>query len=110
MPGYSTLTIWIIILALGIGTFFLRYSFLGIVGRRGLPEWALRYLRYTSVAVLPGLVAPLVLWPSGTGGEPDPARLAAAGAAVLVGVLTRNTLYAILGGLTVLYLGLYLIG
>jgi branched-subunit amino acid transport protein len=60
--------------------------------------------------VLPGLVAPLVLWPSGTGGEPDPARLAAAGAAVLVGVLTRNTLYAILGGLAVLYLGLYLIG
>jgi branched-subunit amino acid transport protein len=109
MTGYSKPEIWLIIVVLGIGTFVLRYSFLGLIGKRQLPEWALRYLRYTPVAVLPGLVAPLVLWPSGTGGEPDPARLLAAAATVLLGLTTRNTLFGIIGGLVTLYLGLWLL-
>lgn len=108
--AYSTPALWLIILALGVGTFFLRYSFLGLIGNRPLPEWALRYLRYTAVAVLPGLVAPLVLWPGATQGQPDPARLIAAGATLLIGLLSRNTLAAIVGGLVALYLGLWLIG
>ena len=81
-----------------------------MVGRRQLPDWALRYLRYTAVAVLPGLVAPLVLWPQATGGTPDPARLLAAGATVAAGIATRNTLAAIVAGFVTLYLGLWLIG
>jgi branched-subunit amino acid transport protein len=76
---YSTAQIWAIILALALGTFALRYSFLGLIGRRRLPEWALRHLRYTPVAVLPGLIAPLVLFPAATDGQPDPARLLPAG-------------------------------
>ncbi|SOB93418.1 branched-subunit amino acid transport protein [Rhodobacter sp. JA431] len=107
---YGAPITWVIILALGVGTFFLRYSFLGLIGNRPLPEWALRYLRYTAVAVLPGLVAPLVLWPSATGGQPDPARLAAAAATVGVGLVTRNTFAAILGGLATLYVALWLVG
>jgi len=107
---YGTPQIWLIIVALGVGTYVLRYSFLGMIGDRPLPAWALRYLRYTAVAVLPALVAPLVLWPQATGGEPNPARLIAAGVTVLAGLITRNTFAAILGGLTALYLGLWLIG
>lgn len=107
---YGTAQIWAIIVALGVGTFVLRYSFLGLVGKRPLPEWALRYLRYTAVAVLPGLVAPLVLWPAATQGQPDPARLLAAAATVLVGLISRNALASILGGLAALYLGLWGLG
>lgn len=107
---YGPLATWAIIFALGIGTFFLRYSFLGLIGKRPLPEWALRYLRYTAVAVLPGLVAPLVLWPAATQGQPDPARLGAAAATVLVGLASRNTLAAIVGGLVALYAGLWFWG
>ena len=93
--------IWLIIVALGIGTYAIRFSFLGLVGGKDLPDWVLRHLRYTAVAVLPGLVAPLVLWPSATGGEVDPARLSAALVTFGVGVLTRNVIAAIvLGGLT----------
>lgn len=110
MEHYSKTEIWLIIVVMGIGTFFLRYSFLGLIGNRPLPEWALRYLRYTPVAVLPGLVAPLVIWPSATGGAFDPARLLAACATVLVGVVTRNVLAAIAGGLGTLYLALWLLG
>ncbi|PYF11082.1 branched-subunit amino acid transport protein [Rhodobacter viridis] len=107
---YGHPKIWLIITALGIGTFVLRYSFLGWIGNRPLPEWALRHLRYTAVAVLPGLVAPLVLWPAATGGHPDPARLLAAGATLAVGLASRNTLAAILGGLVTLYLALWALG
>ena len=104
------LEVWIVILALGIGTFLIRFSFLGLVGNRPLPEWLLRHLRYTSVAVMPGLVAPLVLWPQATGGVPDPARLAAAAAALGLGIVTRNALWAIFGGVAVLYLTPVLLG
>jgi branched-subunit amino acid transport protein len=97
----SDLTIWVIIVVLGIGTFLLRWSFLGALGDRELPGWFMRMLRYTPVAVLPALVAPLVVWPAATGGAPDPARMAAAAATVAIGVLTRNVMLAILaGGLT----------
>ncbi|TJZ92680.1 AzlD domain-containing protein [Paracoccus gahaiensis] len=106
----SDLTIWTIILVLGVGTYLIRWSFLGALGNRELPGWVLRMLRYTPVAVLPALVAPLVLWPEATGGAPDPARLAAAAATVAVGVLTRNVMLAILAGATTLFGLLYLLG
>ena len=102
--------VWLIIVVLGIGTFLIRFSFLGLIGNRPMPEWVLRQLRYTAVAVLPGLVAPLVLWPAATQGTPDPARLAAAGITVLVGVLTKNVLLAIVGGAATLYGMLFLLG
>ncbi|WP_102226732.1 AzlD domain-containing protein [Acidimangrovimonas sediminis] len=102
--------VWGIIAGLGIGSFLIRFSFLGMIGSRQLPEWLLRHLRYAPVAVLPALVAPLVLWPQATGGEPDPARLTAAAATVLVGLLTRQVLFAILGGAVVLYTMLWLVG
>lgn len=103
--------IWLVVLALGLGTFLLRFSFLGLVGGRKLPDWVLRHLRYTAVAVLPALVTPLVAWPAATGGTPDPARLIAACATVAIGVALRiNVVWSILGGALVLYLGLWLIG
>ena len=98
--------VWGIILALGLGTFVIRFSFLGAIGRRRLPEWALRHLRYTGVAVLPGLVAPLVLWPPALGGATDPARLIAGVATVAAGVWTRSVLGAMGAGVLALYLGL----
>lgn len=108
--AYSDLTIWAVIVLMGIGTFVLRWSFLGAVGNRPIPTWAQRLLRYTAVAVLPALVAPAVMWPQATQGRPDPVRMATAAATVLVGLITRNTLAAIVAGLTVLGLGTYLIG
>lgn len=106
----SSLTLWAVILILGIGTYLIRWSFLGALGKRDLPEWVLRLLRYTPVAVLPALVAPLVVWPEATGGQPDPARMAAAIATVAAGLLTRNLLAAIAAGASTLALMLYVLG
>lgn len=108
--GYSDLTIWVVIILLGIGTFLIRWSFLGALGNRDLPQWFMRMLRYTPVAVLPALVAPLVMWPAATGGQPDPARLSAAAVTVAVGVLTRNIILAIFGGAVTLFGMLYVLG
>ncbi len=99
----SGLPFWTVILGLGIGTFLIRFSFLGVIGRRAMPEWVLRHLRYTAVAVLPGLVAPLAIWPQATGGEPDAARLLAAAATVAAGLWTRSVLGAMAAGAAVLY-------
>lgn len=105
----SDATVWLVIVLLGAGTYLIRFSFLGLVGDRSLPTWLLRALRFTPVAVMPGLVAPLVLWPQATGGAPDPARIAAAVATVLVGVATRNVVASVLAGMATLHLGLWLI-
>lgn len=105
----SDMTIWGIIVILGIGTFLIRWSFLGALGDRDLPEWVLRMLRYTPVAVLPALVAPLVVWPAANGGQAEPARIAAAAATIAVGVLTKNVIAAILAGAVTLFGLLYLL-
>ncbi|GAA4225699.1 AzlD domain-containing protein [Sagittula sp. NFXS13] len=102
--------LWTVIVLLGLGSFGLRFVFLGVIGDRELPEWLLRHLRYTAVAVIPALVAPLVIWPAATGGETDPLRVTAAGLALAVGAVTRN-LYAALGvGALVMFGGGWLLG
>ena len=106
--NYSNAEIWFTILTLGAGTFLLRYSFLGAIGNRPMPQWFLRMLRYTAVAVLPALAAPLVVWPAATHGQTDPVRLAAAAATLIAGFATRNTLAAIVAGAATLMIGFYL--
>ncbi len=102
--------IWLIIVLIAIGTFLIRFSFIGLIGDRKLPAWVLRHLRYTPVAVLPGLVAPLVLWPNATGGTLDAPRLMAAVVTVLLGVMFKNMMLAILGGAATLFVMLMLVG
>jgi branched-subunit amino acid transport protein len=101
--NYTMTEIWIIILALGVGTFVIRFSFLGILGNRALPLWLLRHLRYTAVGILPAMVTPLVLWPEATGGQMDPSRIAAASLALAVGLWTKNAIWAIVVGMATLW-------
>ena len=99
----NSATIWIVIIGLGFGTFLIRFSFLGIIGGRELPEWCLRHLRYVATAVLPGLIAPLVLWPDATNGETDPSRLVAALVAFIIGYRLNSVVGAAIGGMLTLY-------
>ncbi|MFG5383919.1 AzlD domain-containing protein [Yoonia sp. R2-816] len=103
---YSTAEIWGVIAVLAVGTFLIRFSFLGLIGDRPMPPIILRLLRFTPVAVLPGMVAPLVLWPAATGGQPDLVRMIAAIATLAIGLWTRNVLWGIIGGAVTLYAGL----
>ena len=105
----SSVEVWTVIFALGIGSFLLRFSFLGLIGDREMPEWVLRHLRYTGVAILPALVAPLVVWSDGPGTGADWPQMVAAGATVLVGALSKNTFFAIAAGGLTLALGAYML-
>ncbi len=94
--SYTSAEIWTIIAVMGIGTYLIRFSFLGLVGRRKMPDWVLRHLRYTPVAILPGIVAPLVMWPQG--GDPNPIWLAAACVTLLVAWWLKQMLWGAFAG------------
>lgn len=98
----SDLDFWVLTIALGIGTFLIRFSFLGIFGGRQMPDWALLHLRYVGVAVFPAIFTPLVVWPPATDGQIDPIRLTAALAALLVG-LRVNVIFSIIAGMATFY-------
>ena len=108
--SYSTVEIWIMIAGVALGTYLLRFSFLGVIGDRDLPEWVLRHLRYVTVAVMPALIAPWVLWPEATGGEPDAARLLAAFVTCAVGVWRRNLVVSVIAGMATLYAVMWVLG
>lgn len=101
--SYTTAQIWLIILGLGLGSFLLRFSFLGLIGNRDLPEWVLRHLRYTAVAIMPGMITPLILFPQATGGTLDAVRLGAAIATIAISLWTKNAVLTIFGGAAVLF-------
>ncbi|EPX78681.1 AzlD domain-containing protein [Salipiger mucosus] len=104
----SDAAFWTLTALLGIGTFLIRFSFLGFLGRRQLPDWVLLHLRYVGVGVLPAMVTPLVLWPAATGGETDPARLVAA-LATFVAALRVSVTMALVAGMGTLYLMQFLL-
>lgn len=101
----SNAVLWTVILGLAAGSFALRFLFLGFVGDRPLPRWLLRLLRYTAVSILPALVTPMVIWPASNHGQPDPVKLIAALAVLVVGYLSRKVLWAVIAGVLVLVAG-----
>lgn len=105
MTGTQDMTdavLWTVIIGLAVGSFGLRFLFLGFVGDRPLPRWLLRLLRYTAVAILPALVTPLVIWPRANDGVMDPMKLAAALVTLAVGYVTKSVLAAVLAGAALL--------
>ena len=104
----DTQELWIVIAALGFGSYGMRYLFLGLARHHPLPDWLMRHLRYTAVSILPALVTPLVVWPDSTGGQIDPVRVVAALAALVTGYVTKNVFWGMGAGAS-LFLGLPLL-
>ncbi len=98
MIGWSGAEIWLIIVSLGVATYAIRFSFLGLIGNRELPDWLLRHLRYTPVAILPALVTPGVLWPEGSDGSLSLPHIVSALVAVAVGYWRKNAVLAAVAG------------
>ncbi len=102
-------TFWLVTVLLGIGTYLIRFSFLGLLGGRQLPDWLLVHLRYVGVAVLPALVTPMILWPAAAAGQFDPLRMVAALAALVAG-WRLGVIWAIVVGMGSLWLLQYALG
>jgi branched-subunit amino acid transport protein len=97
---------WITVTIIGVGTYLTRLSFVGVLGRRAMPQWAERPLRFVAPAVLAALVAPAVLLREGSF-EVVPSvnpRLYGAAVAALVAWRFKNLAAAILAGMGSLWL------
>jgi branched-subunit amino acid transport protein len=100
----STTSIWLLFVAIGLGTFVLRFLFIYLFGKIEMPEWLRRALRFVPAAALAALVFPALTHP---GGHFDLSlqnfRLLAGIAGAIVAWRTRNVLLTILVGMVLLW-------
>ena len=61
----NSLSIWLLFLALAVGTFALRFSFIYLFGKVDMPDWLRRALRFVPASVLAALVFPALTYPNG---------------------------------------------
>ena len=99
------MTLWLMIITIGILTFAIRLSFIAFFGRLDIPAFLQRVLRFVPVAVLSALIAPALVLPKGSLEIPfSNARLLAGLLAVIVAWRTRNVLLTIVAGMVGLLL------
>ncbi len=100
----STLSIWLLFLAIGLGTFTLRFLFIYLFGKIVMPEWLSRALRFVPAAALAALVFPALTHPAGSLDiSLSNFRLFAGLSGAVVAWRTRNVLLTILVGMAVLW-------
>ncbi|MCX8063123.1 MAG: AzlD domain-containing protein [Anaerolineales bacterium] len=96
--------IWIIMLALGIGTFLIRYSIIGLAGRIHIPPRVERAFRFIPASMLSALViSQLSSYASSATSPLTNSYYLAAFVACGVAWKTRNTLLTVFVGMVVLW-------
>jgi len=95
----SEATIWGIILSLGLVTGLIRYSFLGLLRGREVPERIRTALGFVPATVLPAMVAPMVVYAPRSDALAEPHRILAGLVALGVGVATRSVLATVGAGM-----------
>ncbi|WP_448090023.1 AzlD domain-containing protein [Pseudomonas azerbaijanoccidentalis] len=100
----SNLSLWGMFLAVGVGTFLMRLSFVELYGRWRIPGLLSRALQYVPASVLAALVLPAVVYPNGHSefvlGNP---QIPAAIVAAWVAWKTRNTVLTLAAGMGALW-------
>lgn len=99
----GTVELWILIAALGIGTFMLRYAFFFIFGRYEVPEFVKEVLPFIPAAALSALVMPKVFASPVSAATLHDPRVWAWSIAMVIAWKTRNVLYTIISGMAVLW-------
>jgi len=96
---------WLVVVAMAVGTFALRFSVLGGMGERRFSPWVERGLTLVLPAIFAAIAAPMLLQVEG-----DPQlranapKIAAACVALIVATRIRNYLVPLLIGMAVLHL------
>ncbi len=110
MNGLSTLESWAVVLGLALGTFLIRYSFIGLFANRDMPAWLAHGLKLIVPAIFAAIVASGVAI---VGGEfagwasmaPHWPRYGAAAIALAVALRCRgNILITVVCGMLALHL------
>jgi branched-subunit amino acid transport protein len=98
MTSLSAWQSWLIVLGLGIGTFLIRYSFIGLLAHREMPAWLSHGLKLVVPAIFAAIVFSGVFISAGQfGGWALWPRYAAALAAFGVALLTKGNVLATVG-------------
>lgn len=109
MNSLSTLESWAVVIALGLGTFLIRYSFIGLFANRDMPPWLSHGLKLIVPAIFAAIVASGVAIVGGEfGGWPSMGRLwpRYAAAAIALAVALRykgNILITVIAGMAALH-------
>ena len=82
------MTAWLVVVAVGLGTYALRAVTFAVVGARGLPAWTQRPFAYVGPAAIGALVGGMVL---ADHGRPDLPGLAEVGAVAAAFATVRRT-------------------
>ena len=101
----SSLQSWIVVLALAIGTFLIRYSFIGLFAKRDMPRWLNHVLQLMIPAIFGAIVFSGVMMVGGQlAGFDHWPRYAAALLALLVAVQSRGSmLLTVIAGMLALH-------
>ena len=100
----DSLTIWIVILAIGTGTFLLRFTMVALVGKVSLPEKLFDALQYLPPAIFAALVIPAIYRHDPLQFAPEhPARLLAGLLAIVIAWKTRNMIATIVIGMVAMW-------
>jgi branched-subunit amino acid transport protein len=99
------MSLWLIILFMGLVTYAIRLSLIGGLGKAEVPPLARRALRFVPAAVLTAIIVPEVLLP---GGEMNfslgNTRLIAAVLAALIAWRTKNVVLTVAAGMGAFWL------
>ena len=100
----SSLTLWTVIIIVGVLNYLSRLSFIAFFARRSMPPVLARALKYVPAAMLTALILPMIVVETATLGSPSAIRILAAVVAGIVGFITRNTLATVVVGMAALWL------
>ncbi|WP_110968985.1 AzlD domain-containing protein [Pseudomonas huaxiensis] len=107
----SDLALWGLFVAVGVGTFAMRLSFIELYGQLRIPPLVSRALAYVPASVLAALVLPAVMYPDGHGDFVlANAQIPAAIIAAAVAWKTRNTLLTLAVGMGALWSFKWMLG
>ena len=99
------MTLWIVLILMGLVTYGLRLSLIGLTGRWEVPPLVSRGLRFVPPAVLSAIIAPELVQPNGALNlSLGNLRLVAGVLAILVAWRTRNVLLTVGLGMAALWL------
>lgn len=101
MNGYP---VWLLFIALAVGTFALRFSFVYLFGKFDMPGWLRRALRFVPASVLAALVFPALTYSNGTLDlSLNNIHLLAGLGGALVAWRTKNVLWTIAVGMVLFW-------
>ena len=92
--------LWMLFIALALGTFALRYSFIYLFGKVEVPDWLRDALKFVPASVLAALVFPALVYSDGVLDiSLNNIRLLAGIGGALVAWRTKNVMWTILVGM-----------